>query len=446
MRNVFKLTPKINNEMIVREKPSAIVVNARKKLLLGILERTGQENLGIKGNFPDASMFRTVLLNTGLYSSNGNSGWHYNSPDKITDEGLKEVWKKFLEFFTIPSEQPKDIKIFFEEMREPPFGVRAGLLPILFAAGIKAFQSSFSLTKSGTYVTDILPSEIENLCREPHLYRLFVPNLSKEKVEYLNTLYNCFNGSFPGAPQKTNLIQACSDAIEEWKRGLPPGAMNTRRISEETLRFRAVINQGLDPIRLLFEEIPAVCNCSIKKLDELVTIILKYKEELENIIQDYHHLAIESIRQTLSLENRNNGITVVEITRQWVNCFPEEIIKKLNNEVAKGLLSRLRMDYDSEDFLLDSISSLLVGKSLHRWDDSTITAFDREIRNAVHLIEETAFLSGEMMLDKGMATEGLTQLAKGRITELFNRLVHLVGIKEAKTIVLSALPKEIKSN
>ena len=39
MKKVFPKTPRIYNEMIVRKKPSPIVINARKKLLLGILAR-----------------------------------------------------------------------------------------------------------------------------------------------------------------------------------------------------------------------------------------------------------------------------------------------------------------------------------------------------------------------------------------------------------------------
>jgi hypothetical protein len=64
MRHVYFMTPKINNEMIVRHRPSPQIVNARKKLLLGILERSGTANVGITGNFPDASMFRSVLVHT----------------------------------------------------------------------------------------------------------------------------------------------------------------------------------------------------------------------------------------------------------------------------------------------------------------------------------------------------------------------------------------------
>ena len=57
MEKVFHQSPTINNESIVRKKPTPTMINSRKKLLLGLLERHGEEDFGIKGHFPDKSMF-----------------------------------------------------------------------------------------------------------------------------------------------------------------------------------------------------------------------------------------------------------------------------------------------------------------------------------------------------------------------------------------------------
>ena len=160
--------------------------------MLGILGRSGRENLGIEGNFPDASMFRTVLLNTGVYQIE-NGRWTYALPEKIKDEGLREVWGKIRDFFTLPSQKPKNPSKLFEELIAPPLGLCVGLLPILFTAGLKAFPSALSLTRNGSYVNDILPSEIEQLCREPDLYKLEVLELDSKRLAYLQGFYENFN-------------------------------------------------------------------------------------------------------------------------------------------------------------------------------------------------------------------------------------------------------------
>ena len=43
----YPLTPIIRNELIVKKKLTSTLVNSRKKFLLALLERCGQENLGI---------------------------------------------------------------------------------------------------------------------------------------------------------------------------------------------------------------------------------------------------------------------------------------------------------------------------------------------------------------------------------------------------------------
>ncbi len=78
---------------------------------------------------------------------------------------------------TEPSEKPKQIRPLFEKLLRPPIGLRAGLIPILFAAGLKAFANAVSITRNGEYLNDLLPTDIEDLCRNPDDYQLTVLEL-----------------------------------------------------------------------------------------------------------------------------------------------------------------------------------------------------------------------------------------------------------------------------
>jgi hypothetical protein len=90
----------------------------------------------------------------------------------------------------------------------------------------------------------------------------------------------------------------------------------------------------------------------------------------------------------------------------------------------------MRMPYETDAALLDSLGSLLVGKTVGRWDDSTVTAFDREFHNVVRRIEDASLSSGT----KSNA-DGISALIYGRMLELYDRLVGLVGKREAQEIV-----------
>ena len=432
MQRIFCYTPKINNEMIVRHKPTPTLVNSRKKLLLGILERSSQEMLGIEGNPPEASMFRTILFHTGLYYTDKGEAWKYALPDQVKEPGLQKVWSKIQQFFTDSSEKPKDIPDLFDKLMEPPFGVRAGLLPILFAAGLKAFPSVYSLRyKGGGYVSDILPSEIEQLCREPKEYEFIVLDLDQTKLDYLNAVQELF-GSQARSATGNELIRACYDALENWKAGLPTGVLSTRYLTQQTRRFQTVIRQSSDPVQLLFERIPRALNCSIHERHVLLESLEKCKDELSEVIDSYQQKAISSLRRALSLNWKSENGQVKEIARRWALCFPDELSDALSDNESKGLLSRMRMLYPSDAKLIDSLSGLFLQKTINRWDDSCIANFDREIHSAVRRIEESA-LSFEFKAS-GAVKNGLANLVQERMNIMYERLTDIVGPKEARAL------------
>jgi hypothetical protein len=446
MGKVFKFTPRINNEMIVRNKPSGPIVNARKKLLFAILEHSGKENVGIEGNFPDASMLRTVLLHTGLYRQDEGGRWGYAQPKAIKDPGLRRVWGKICEFLTAPSEEPKHLRKFFNELMEPPFGLRAGLLPILFCAGLRAFPSARTLTKNGTYVTDILPSEVEELCRQPELYRLVVLNLDEARQAYLHGFHKCFSGDQIRKTKQSDIIRLCFDALESWKAQLPAAALTSKRVSDAARKFQSTLSRQADPVDLLLHVIPGVCDCSIDKHGRLLEAIARQKKELEGVVDVYHERAAASVRRALAFGHEDTGENVREAASGWAYCFAQEFIDHLKDGVAKGLLSRMRTNYKTDELLLESLSSLLLGKSISRWDDSAIAIFDREIHDVVHRIEEAA-LSVDLSLTKlGTGTHGLAALVSGRMTELFERLVRLVGPERARAIASSVLEERTEGD
>ncbi len=432
MEEVFSDTPLINNEMIVRKKPSPTLINSRKKLLLGMLERHGEEDFGIKGYFPDKAMFRTVVLNTGLYRKNQKTErWEYVAPAAIKDNpGLKQVWRELQKFMTESDEKPKTIRPLFEKFLRPPIGLRAGVLPILFTAGLKAFANAVSITHKGEYLNDLLPTHIEDICRNPNDYELTVLDLDDKREKYLRKFHQYFSAVTNYEVPHNDLIRQCFDAVQSWKSQIPPAAMTTRRLSPKAIKFRDSIIRITDPVRLLMKSIPEACECDIAKHDKLMSIVKLCAHELEGIASSYCENASASIRNAIGLGRTAESEAVIVVCQRWASCFSDGFIENLVDGVSKALLSRMRIPYETDAALLDSLGSLLVGKTVGRWDDSTGTAFDREFHNVVRRIED-ASLSSETKSN----SVGISALIYGRMLELYDRLVSVVGKREAQEIV-----------
>ena len=79
--------------------------------------------------------------------------------------------------------------------------------------------------------------------------------------------------------------------------------------------------------------------------------------------------------------------------------------------------------------MVDSLASLLVKKSVRRWDDSIVAIFDREINNIVVKIENAARSCPSR--DESLKA-GLSHLLAGRLSGLYQQLIEVVGEGEAK--------------
>jgi hypothetical protein len=400
---------------------------------MAILERSGQTNFGLEGFLPDVSLYRTLLLNTGIYKKLSGERWGYANPKDVQDPGLKAVWEKLSDFFTKPG-STKNPKELFNTIIQPPFGVRAGAIPILFAAGLKAFPSAISITRDGNYITDILPSEIEQICRQPDRYQVIVLDLKKKELTYLRKIYALFGVIANNEISNTDLIRQCYDAIDAWRNQLPRAALISEDVSKEALRFQKLLNGACDPVELIFNQLPDLLGQKVSQPEKLMTGIEGIKNELESVVSRHRKSALNSLQRVLGFVG-NESEENLTLAKKWTECFPENFIEQLNDGVAKGLITRLAIDYEDDNTLLESLSSLLVGKPFSRWEDMTVAQFDRELTDVVHRVEETALCTQISLGRNTLASAGLENLISGRIKELLARLVKIAGEEEADKIM-----------
>ncbi len=447
MKDVFSDTPRLNNEMIVRQHLRPALVNGRKKFLFAVLESTGAERLNLEGYTPDVSIFRSLLLNSGLYRQRYNEktrlNWGFALPEELEDGGLAKIWKKFQDFFTDPGENKSFFK-FFEELKAPPYGLRKGVVPVFLASALRSFPSVLSIThlKKG-YLEDILPSHLEDICEHPEEYRVSVKILSDERVELLRRIDKLFDPEEKISVHEKDIIRKSYDAIEMWKSKLPEAALTSRRISTEARIFQETIRTIKNPWDTFFTTIPSKYNSS--DINYLFALIEKSKAELEDVTTAYYEMARKSILSALQMPSYSNN-QMSEAISLWLSFLPKELFINFKDSIARALMNRLHMKYQHSNLLIDSIAGLLIGKPINKWDDSTITVFEREFHENIHHIEDFVLSYGDNQ-ELGAARMNLANLAVTRMNSLFKKIVDLLGSKsEAERIVREKLDIEMSKN
>ena len=393
MREVYPLTPRIKNEVIVRRRPRPAIVNARKKLILGILERSGTENLGLEGYRPDMSMFRTVLLITGLYRCDAerpdgeDAAWRYAGPEELQDKGLRQIWEHLRDFLTTPSAQPKPLVDLISAIGSAPYGVRSGIVPILLAAGLRAFPGPISITAlDGSYVSDLLPSTVEAMAAHPQEYQVLVPNLAAGKRVFLDQVAALFGST--DAAAEADPVRRCHDALVNWRSTLPHSALSSRYLSVSARSFGRLMTAAIDPYRLLFEALPRVLNVPSADVGGLLHALSECKAAIEGVLHWNYEAASRAIRSAFPAQN-GTDTTLREIVGSWAEFFPASVAQEVKDGIAQALISRARMGYDTDQALADALAALLVGKRISRWEDSSIVVFERELGAVIRRVEDT---------------------------------------------------------
>lgn len=433
MDDVFALTPRILSEMVVRRRPTPVVINARKKVVLGILERYGQASLGIVGDFADQAIFRSTFLRSGLYVEEGER-WRFATPEQLQDPGLAAVWEKIREFMTTPG--TKSVQTLVHTLLEPPFGVREGLIPLLIAAGLKAFPAAKAVRSKASYVTDLLPSTIEDIARSPEDFLVDVVDLSDDQEEYLQALLTRFAAFAPSAAPDEDLIRRTFDAIQGWWVALAPSARTTSSLSERARRFRSLISQP-DPVATLLQALPDVFGGKERDLKRTLQVIEASVEELEGVQNRYVSLARAALGSALSARGIRVGSDLREAGQAWAKMFPKDL--KRPESMAGVTFAQLRRDHADELPLLNALAVLVAGRAFKDWTEATPPEFERRIRTALEDIEHAALEAGRGDDVPVAVKDGLLQLSRARLRLILSQMAELAGEARTKDVVVDEM-------
>ena len=452
MRKIYPFTPRIRNELIVRRRPRAVIVNARKKLILAILEHSGTENLGLEGYRPDMSMFRTVLLLTGLYRCDGQapddegSAWRYGAPEELADSGLRDVWSHLRDFLTLPAEYPKPLADLVSLLSASPYGLRPGIVPILLAAALRAFPRPISITRiDGEYVSDLLPSTIESMAAHPDEYMVMVPELTVDQKAFLDRVTALFGFAHETATE-SDPMRRCHDALVQWRSTLPHGALTSRYLSASARAFGRLLTTTIDPHRLLFEALPVALDLTGAGADRLLRGLHDCKNEMEGVVQWNYDAAERAIRSAFpSLNGKSAALR--KIVGAWAEFFPGSVAQEIKDGIARALITRARMSYQTDRAMADALAALLVGKRIDRWEDSSIVVFERELGAVIRRIEDAVL--GHSPGADGIRKQSVVDIATSRLQASLRAITDVAGTDQARIIVartLEHLTEEVSAN
>jgi hypothetical protein len=360
VEDVYKDSPVIFSELINREEPSSNSVKARKSLMYRMVSNGHEEKLGYQGFPADAGLYYTVLSNPGLHRKREDGLWGFGDPN-LNPRGMSfsTLWFK-TRAELLSQGKSVTLKELYASWAKAPFGVRAGVMPVLSLAFFLAHRSSLALYINGVFTPDLNEAAVDEWMLDPTRIRLQHVEASKDKTKLVDVL------SRTVAARSKMVIGSAPLDVARGLVGLvvalPGWSKRTLTVTARSQEIRTMLLKASDPLRVLFSDLPVILEA-----DDPLTLNTRLQEVIDELSAAYH-LMLEDVRKNV-LDALDHGRRPISELR-------------LRAKTVKGMTGDFKLDafatridsFDDSDETIEALISLAVDKPPALWVDRDIDA------------------------------------------------------------------------
>jgi hypothetical protein len=384
----FSQCPKLHNELLNRQKPSASAISAQNVLLRRMVQHESERRLGIEGFPAESGLYDSLLGATKLHERKGSS-WRFVAPQ----EGLADVfrlapmWAAATEM--LQSSKGKSIALsdLYSAWRAPPFGVKEGLMPLLGVAFILTQRENLAIYREGVFRSRFDDVDVDYLGKDAATIQLRWVDLSstaKDLLKGMLEIVRDFGRDEVARHQEP--IEVARGLIGIFDQ-LPMWTKRTGRLSTVALNVREIFKKARDPNQLLFDDLPAALGAET----------LSTKSGVKAIVEDVRQGISEL---TLAYPNMLRQLRELVLTELQVEDRSDTGLASLRDraENVRQLAGDFHLDafvgrlshFNGSDESFEGIASLAANKPPRDWVDPD---FDRASVNLADLSQQ--FLRAE---------------------------------------------------
>lgn len=406
---VFSKTPHIRNEMAGRHELTSNGARARRVLLTDLLTKTGLPVLGYDTTryTQERAMYHGVVEYLGLHRAvndtdvvTGDSIATHGvaRPDPKHHPNVVPVWRE-LERLLTEAEQPTPIVEIYHRLMAPPYGVKAGVVPILIVTALILRGSDVALFQEGAYCPRLTPEIIELLTAPSGPDRFTVkavPVGAGQRKAVVDQLAATLKVDTPRSRTARNpQLLAVTRSILERLMVLTPYGRKTKRITAKAQQVRTVLSTENDPDELVFTALPLALDLPPISTDEpedmkaagaYVTALTSALDEISGALESLQQDVVAAIGRAFGISGPLPVLrhSLAEALSGFANASLELDLR--------GFVSRvLNTSLPDEDWL-EPIIIRLTNKALGDWTDDDVDDFPLRVKDMARRLDRVGHL------------------------------------------------------
>jgi hypothetical protein len=407
--------PRVWNELIVRRQLSSAASKARRNLVAAMLARPHDENLGLTGFPPERAIYESVLRTGGLHQPGADGQWQIGAPPASDPLRLRPAWNAMERFLDAAQEEPQPLTALYAELEAPPYGVKAGLTPLLFTTLYAARAGEVNLYERGNYVPDPDDATFDRLLTRPEQFGVRLSRADGARRLVYERLARALAPSALAQPVQPALLAVAVPLLRLYK-NLSSYSKQTRTVSEQAQAIRQALREARSPDELLFERLPAACGMPPFRADKpdgeahvdaFAAALREGLQELQDAYPALMRRIFERIRDAFAIGAP--GAARAELTERYA-----AITGATSDTALRALGVRLETADPDGDAWVESIAALVAKRPPELWSDDDEPAFARallDLGRRFRSAEELAIVARAMPAEAPLLRVGI---ANGR--------------------------------
>jgi len=384
LEEIYYLAPIIKNELINRNKTSSQANAARNKLIAALASHTNKEDLGIGKFPPEKSIYRSLLRATGLHYQTESGEWALAEAEQLDKENtIYPVWKRIEDFLKSTKDDSKSLIELNEELYSAPFGIKEGVLPLLYIAAILTYQEKLAITEDNIYVPYLTQDHLDRFLRRPDSFKIQYVDLDGVNGKIIQEYSAVWTKG-----KKPDTILKIAREIAKLIDGLPSYTRQTKTaLSQPTKAVLDVFKLSKSPVKLLLEDIPRVLDIDTSHEEvlglnqKLRFALLEMQDCFDNVKKDI----LSQIAQSFDIP-KDSPLSIVRESVS-LSCTGLENYT-IDDNGQKGFVIRAQKSQLDDDAWFDNLLMFLVSKPARKWTDSDRVAAEYKLGTLIMNIRQ----------------------------------------------------------
>ncbi|WP_354274499.1 hypothetical protein [Stenotrophomonas rhizophila] len=387
---LYGRAPRVRNELINRTAVSSAAAAARQRLLERMFANAGEADLGIQQTPPEMAIYLSLFKDTGLHSNDG-AGWRFQSPPAGSD--WLPAWNALSEL--LDTQGLVTVRQIMDHLAGAPFGMRDSVSLLLIAAFLCVHRDSIILRERGSYITVLEDSHLGRLVKKPDAFELHMIHAQSSTASVL-AMYQAVLQKHLGSVDVGATVAEITRAIYDWYLTLPEHTLNSTKLDASHRSVLALLNKASDPIELLTVTIPFTLG-AIKTREPIDG---KSKVGVEVLRARFESLLRAGTERLSQLRSEITSVLSEEVgvrdtagVRPHIIALSQGAAGDVVDYTLKSFMQRSMDGSRDERQWVDSLASLLGGRSIDTWHDETIVRFRGEVRRVYTLLTRVVALN-----------------------------------------------------